>query len=73
MHCRASAGGPRSRAAACLQTVTLSQLDSLRRELIVSSRVGYRYVIFGKVRSALHLLRFYYFNIIIALNDRKPP
>lgn len=30
--------------------MTLSQLDSLRRELIVSSRLGYRHVIFGKVR-----------------------
>jgi hypothetical protein len=40
-----------------LQTATLSQLDSLRRELIVSSRAGYRYVIFAKVRSAQALFR----------------
>ena len=35
------------------KTVTLSQLDSLRRELIVTARNNLKFVEFGKVRAAL--------------------
>ncbi len=39
------------------RTVTLSQLDSLRRELIDTARTNMAFIIFGKVRGGVDSLR----------------